>query len=59
MNPTVDVLEKELQQWRVGGCICVLRPISFNVEHSKLSKAGDNIVSSTDLYGGTWNFAKL
>ena len=57
MNPTTDVLEKRmaaleggvaalaLASGQAASLFCVLN----------VAKAGDNIVSSTDLYGGTWN----
>ena len=57
MNPTNDVLEKRmaaleggvaalaLASGQAASLFCVLN----------VAKAGDNIVSSTDLYGGTWN----
>ena len=57
MNPTSDVLERRLtaiEGWAAGLAVssgqaattfCILN----------LCRAGDNFVSSTDLYGGTWN----
>lgn len=57
MNPTNDVLEKRTAT--LEGGVAALAVASgqsasaFAVQN--LAKAGDNIVSSTDLYGGTWN----
>ena len=62
MNPTNAVLEERIAQLEGG-----LSAVSVSSGQSasaysiqNLCKAGDNIVSSTDLYGGTWNqFANL
>jgi O-acetylhomoserine (thiol)-lyase len=57
MNPTTDVLEQRVAA--LEGGVAALAVASgqaasaFAVQN--LAKAGDNIVSSTDLYGGTWN----
>jgi O-acetylhomoserine (thiol)-lyase len=57
MNPTNDVLEKRIAE--IEGGVAALAVSSgqaasaFAVQN--LARAGDNIVSSTDLYGGTWN----
>src|SRR6201996_7123435 len=57
MNPTQDVFEKRIAA--VEGGVAALGLASgqaasaFSVQN--LARAGDNIVSSTDLYGGTWN----
>jgi O-acetylhomoserine (thiol)-lyase len=57
MNPTTDVLEQRLAA--VEGGVAALAVASgqaasaFSVQN--VARAGDNIVSSTDLYGGTWN----
>jgi O-acetylhomoserine (thiol)-lyase len=57
MNPTVDVLEKRVAAVEGGVAGLALgsgqAATSFSVLN--LCEAGDNIVSSTDLYGGTWN----
>jgi len=56
-NPTNDVLEKRVAA--LEGGVAALAVASgqaasaFAVQN--LARAGDNIVSSTDLYGGTWN----
>src|SRR5271167_481753 len=57
MNPTNDVLEKRIAE--IDGGVAALAVSSgqaataFSVQN--LARAGDNIVSATDLYGGTWN----
>src|ERR1700688_4551366 len=57
MNPTNDVLEKRIAA--LEGGVAALAVASgqaasaFSIQN--LARAGDNIVSSTDLYGGTWN----
>ena len=48
MNPTSDVLEKRVSALEGG-----VAASAFAIQN--LARAGDNIVSSTDLYGGTWN----
>src|SRR5512147_2776903 len=57
MNPTVDVLEQRVAALEGGVAALALgsgqAATSFAVMN--LCQAGDNIVSSTDLYGGTWN----
>ncbi|MFL5280293.1 MAG: O-acetylhomoserine aminocarboxypropyltransferase/cysteine synthase family protein [Rhodopila sp.] len=57
MNPTTDVLEKRLAAIEGGVAALALSSgqaaSAFSVQN--LARAGDNIVSSTDLYGGTWN----
>ncbi len=57
MNPTNDVLEKRVAALEGGVASLALgsgqAASAFAVQN--LAKAGDNIVSSTDLYGGTWN----
>ncbi len=57
MNPTCDALETRIAA--IEGGVAALAvgsgqaATSFSVMN--LCSAGDNIVSSTDLYGGTWN----
>jgi len=57
MNPTVDALEKRVAALEGGAAALAVgsgqAATSFSVLN--LASAGDNIVSSTDLYGGTWN----
>ena len=57
MNPTVDVLEKRVAAMEGGvAALCVASGQAASaLSIQNLAKAGDNIVSSTDLYGGTWN----
>jgi len=57
MNPTVDVLEKRLAALEGGVAALALSSgqAATALAIQNLAKAGDNIVSSTDLYGGTWN----
>jgi O-acetylhomoserine (thiol)-lyase len=57
MNPTNDVLEQRLAA--IEGGVAALAVGSgqaasaFSVQN--VARVGDNVVSSTDLYGGTWN----
>ncbi|WP_027133380.1 O-acetylhomoserine aminocarboxypropyltransferase/cysteine synthase family protein [Geminicoccus roseus] len=57
MNPTQDALEKRLAALEGGVAGLALASgqaaSAFSVQN--LAEAGDNIVASTDLYGGTWN----
>jgi len=57
MNPTTDVLEKRLAALEGGVAAVALSSgqsaSAFAIQN--IAKVGDNIVSSTDLYGGTWN----
>ncbi len=57
MNPTLDVAEKRLAA--LEGGVAALAVGSGQAASAlavqNLAHAGDNIVSSTDLYGGTWN----
>ena len=57
MNPTTDVLEKRITALEGGvGAVAVASgqaASAFAIQN--IARAGDNIVSSTDLYGGTWN----
>jgi len=57
MNPTVDVLEKRLAalEGGVGALAVSSGQAASALAIQNLAKAGDNVVSSTDLYGGTWN----
>ncbi|MCF1432547.1 bifunctional O-acetylhomoserine aminocarboxypropyltransferase/cysteine synthase [Agrobacterium vitis] len=56
-NPTVDVLEQRIAA--IEGGVAALAVASGQAASAfaiqNLAKVGDNIVSSTDLYGGTWN----
>jgi O-acetylhomoserine (thiol)-lyase len=57
MNPTNDVLEKRVAALEGGAAALALASgqaaSAFAIQN--LARAGDNVVSSTDLYGGTWN----
>ncbi|MGE3143410.1 MAG: O-acetylhomoserine aminocarboxypropyltransferase/cysteine synthase family protein [Hyphomonadaceae bacterium] len=57
MNPTTDVLEQRIAALEGGAMALALgsgqAASAFSIQN--LARAGDNIVSSTDLYGGTWN----
>jgi O-acetylhomoserine (thiol)-lyase len=57
MNPTVDVLEKRVAalEGGVAGLAVGSGQAATTFSVMNLCQAGDNIVSSTDLYGGTWN----
>lgn len=57
MNPTCDVLEQRVAA--LEGGVAALAVSSGQAASAlaiqNIARAGDNIVSSTDLYGGTWN----
>jgi O-acetylhomoserine (thiol)-lyase len=57
MNPTTDVLEKRLTALEGGiGALAVASgqaAVTYAIQ--TITEAGDNIVSSTALYGGTYN----
>jgi len=57
MNPTTDVLEQRVAA--LEGGVAALGVASGQTASTfailNLAQAGDNFVSSTDLYGGTWN----
>src|SRR5271166_4671168 len=57
MNPTNDVLEKRVAALEGGVAALALSSgqaaSAFALQN--LARVGDNVVSSTDLYGGTWN----
>jgi O-acetylhomoserine (thiol)-lyase len=57
MNPTNDVLEKRVAalEGGVGALAVASGQAASALSIQTLAAAGDNIVSSTDLYGGTWN----
>ncbi len=57
MNPTNDVLEKRVaaMEGGVAGLALASGQAASAFALQNLARAGDNIVSSTDLYGGTWN----
>jgi O-acetylhomoserine (thiol)-lyase len=57
MNPTCDALEQKVAA--LEGGVAALAVSSGQAASAmalqNLCRAGDNVVSSTDLYGGTWN----
>jgi O-acetylhomoserine (thiol)-lyase len=57
MNPTTDVLEQRLAA--LDGGVAALAVSSGQAASTfsilNVAQAGDNFVTSTDLYGGTWN----
>ena len=57
MNPTTDVLEKRVAEMEGGiGGLCVasgMSAITYAIQ--TIAGAGDNIVSTSQLYGGTYN----
>ena len=57
MNPTTDVLEKRVAalEGGVGALAVASGQAASAYSIPNLARAGDNIVSSTALYGGTWN----
>ena len=57
MNPTNDVLEKRVaaMEGGVGALALASGQAASAFAIQNLARAGDNVVSSTDLYGGTWN----
>ncbi len=57
MNPTVDVLEQRLAQLEGGSAALALASgqAATSLAVINLARAGQNIVSSSYLYGGTYN----
>jgi O-acetylhomoserine (thiol)-lyase len=57
MNPTNDVLEKRVAALEGGVAALALASgqAASAIALQNLARVGDNVVSSTDLYGGTWN----
>src|SRR5436309_16103479 len=59
MNPTCDALEQKVAA--LEGGVAALAVSSGQAASAmalqNLCRAGDNVVSSTDLYGGTWNLS--
>ena len=58
MNPTTAVLEARLAEMEGGiGALCVasgMAAITYSIQ--AITRVGSNIVSTTQLYGGTYNF---
>ena len=57
INPTNDVLEKRVaaMEGGVGALALASGQAASAIALQNLARGGDNVVSSTDLYGGTWN----
>src|SRR5579863_771783 len=57
MNPTTAVLEKRIAalEGGVGALALASGQAASAFAIQNIARAGDNVVSSTDLYGGTWN----
>ena len=60
MNPTTDVLEQRVAALEGGVAALALASgqAAESIAIQNIAQAGDNIVSATDLYGGTWNLFK-
>lgn len=56
-NPTTDILEQRIAALEGGAAALAVASGQAASAYAiqNLARAGDNIVSSTDLYGGTWN----
>lgn len=61
MNPTVDVLEKRIAalEGGIGAIAAASGQAAQFMVISALAHAGDNIVSTSNLYGGTYNQFKV
>lgn len=57
MNPTQDVFERRLAAFEGGAAALALASgqAASAVSLQNIAHAGENVVSATDLYGGTWN----
>ena len=57
MNPTCDVLEQRISAFEGGAAALAVSSgqAATAMSIQNIARNGDNIVSSTDLYGGTWN----
>ena len=57
MNPTNDVLEQRVTALEGGAAALAVASgqTASTMAIQNIARAGDNIVSSTNLYGGTWN----
>ncbi len=57
MNPTCDVLEKRVSAFEGGVAALAVSSgqAATTIAIQNIARNGDNIVSSTDVYGGTWN----
>ncbi len=57
MNPTCDVLEQRITALEGGAAALAVASgqAATALSIQNIARTGDNIVSSTDLYGGSWN----
>ena len=57
MSPTSDVLEQRITALEGGAAAMTVSSgqAASAIAVQNIAQTGDNIVSSTDLYGGTWN----
>jgi O-acetylhomoserine (thiol)-lyase len=57
MNPTCDALEQKIAALEGGVAALAVSSgqAASTLSIQNLCRPGDNVVSSTDLYGGTWN----
>src|SRR5262245_60759175 len=57
MNPTCDALEQKMAALEGGAAALAVSSgqAASAMALQNLCRPGDNVVSSTDLYGGTWN----
>ena len=57
MNPTQAVLEERMAAFEGGVAALAVASgqAATAISLQNIARAGDNIVASTDLYGGTWN----
>ena len=57
MNPTTDALEVRMAALEGGAAAMAVSSgqAATALSIQNIARAGDNIVSSTDLYGGSWN----
>lgn len=57
MNPTCDALEQKMTALEGGAAALAVSSgqAASALAIQNLCRPGDNVVSSTDLYGGTWN----
>lgn len=57
MNPTCDALEQKMAALEGGVAALAVSSgqAASTLSIQNLCRPGDNVVSSTDLYGGTWN----
>lgn len=61
MNPTTDVLEQRIAALEGGAAALAVASgqAAHTVTFATIAQAGDNIVASSKLYGGTYNLLKV